>query len=101
MMTMTQNIRLSTQARQVVTQTQFPLETVQRMIVQHKREPMERTLPTPKGKMDVLVSLHKLYAGTAPVNLVMVQRIANGNLALYTENEFKDILKESLGLRSL
>ncbi len=94
-------IHFSPYARRVIIHTPQPIHIMQRMFSDHRSNAMQRCLPTRRGELPIRLSFHRMWYDKAMRNLVMVQHIKGQKLAVYTEDEFKAILRESLKFRVL
>lgn len=94
-------IHISPNAQAILNGQTAPDEVTHRLIARHRKDPIRRHLPTPQGAREVLLSFHPLLTIDGTVTLVIIQATNREKYVFYTDAEFKDILKESLSLRSI
>lgn len=93
------NIIVSTAVRNFIQQTQKSNDTLRRLLMQHRQEADRTRLPTPEGALDVRLSFHRIWGNGQVQNAVLVESLAHCKYLLYTEAEFKLIVRDSLAVR--
>lgn len=93
-------VKLSQETRRIISTLPCPLITMKRIVEQHPKERFLRRLWTPGGPYTVTLSFHRVWDQTHAATLVLVQSLSTNRYALYTQDEVKAIIQESLLLRN-